>query len=185
MLAILYVALPFDLMATSFLDTRIAIMLGFLLFAAVDPVRLPRRSGWRRHRADRAVCGAHGSCGGGLDGTPARPRRPPDRHRGCTTRGLGRHDQRAAGGGAGILEAGPRSRLISNGLRTEYHMPALLIIERGAFWPLLFANPAQQPILLRPPTTGSPARRTTSPPMPHWRPIRTADRLSCATSITF
>ena len=42
-LAILYVALPFDLMATSFLDTRIAIMLGFLLFAAVDPVRLPRQ----------------------------------------------------------------------------------------------------------------------------------------------
>ena len=43
-LAILYVALPFDLMATSFLDTRIAIMLGFLLFAAVDPVRLPRQT---------------------------------------------------------------------------------------------------------------------------------------------
>ena len=28
--------------------------------------------------------------------------------------------------------------------------PALLLIERGAFWPLLFANPAQQPIRLRP-----------------------------------
>ena len=47
-------------------------------------------------------------------------------------------------------DAGPRSRLISNVLRTEYHLPALLIIERGAFWPLLFANPAQQPIRLRP-----------------------------------
>ena len=43
-LAILYVALPFDLMATSFVDTRIAIMLGFLLFAAVDPASLPRQA---------------------------------------------------------------------------------------------------------------------------------------------
>jgi hypothetical protein len=35
-------------------------------------------------------------------------------------------------------------------LRADYHLPALLLIERGAFWPVLFANPAQQPIALRP-----------------------------------
>jgi hypothetical protein len=35
-------------------------------------------------------------------------------------------------------------------LRTDYHLPALLLIEHGAFWPALFANPAQQPIRLRP-----------------------------------
>ena len=46
-------------------------------------------------------------------------------------------------------DAGPRSRRLSNTLRTDFHMPALLLIERGAFWPLLFANPAQQPIRLR------------------------------------
>jgi hypothetical protein len=47
-------------------------------------------------------------------------------------------------------DAGPRSRRISNLLRADYHLPALLLIERGAFWPILFANPAQQPIALRP-----------------------------------
>jgi hypothetical protein len=47
-------------------------------------------------------------------------------------------------------DAGPRSRRLSNTLRADYHLPALLLIERGAFWPLLFANPAQQPIRLRP-----------------------------------
>ena len=36
-LVIVYAASPFDLMSASFLDTRVAIMLGFLLFAAVDP----------------------------------------------------------------------------------------------------------------------------------------------------
>jgi hypothetical protein len=46
--------------------------------------------------------------------------------------------------------AGRRSRRLSNTLRTEFHLPALLLIERGAFWPILFANPAQQPISLRP-----------------------------------
>jgi hypothetical protein len=35
-------------------------------------------------------------------------------------------------------------------LRADYHLPALLLIERRAFWPVLFANPAQQPIALRP-----------------------------------
>jgi len=35
-------------------------------------------------------------------------------------------------------------------LRADYHLPALLLIEREAFWPMLFANPAQQPIQLRP-----------------------------------
>ena len=47
--------------------------------------------------------------------------------------------------------AGPRNRLLSNGLRADYHLPALLVIERRAFWPLLFANPAQQPFRLRQP----------------------------------
>ena len=150
-LAILYAALPFDLMATSFLDTRIAIMLGFLLFAAVDPVRLSRQvrlaagigltvlfavrmavvaEVWTEHRRDladlRAVIAAV----------------PPGASVVMTNVPL---EEAPA-----YWDAGPRSRLISNVLRTEYHLPALLIIERGAFWPLLFANPAQQPIRLRP-----------------------------------
>jgi hypothetical protein len=151
MLAILYVALPFDLMATSFLDTRIAIMLGFLLFATVDPLRTPRlvrlvagigltmlfavriavvAEVWKEHRRDLAE----------LRTVIADV--PP----GATVYMTNVPLEEAPA----YWDVGPRSRLISNVLRTEYHLPALLIIERGAFWPLLFANPAQQPIRLRP-----------------------------------
>lgn len=35
--------------------------------------------------------------------------------------------------------------------RLDGHLPALLLIERRAFWPLLFADPAQQPVAVRPP----------------------------------
>lgn len=150
-LAILYAALPFDLMGASFLDTRIAIMLGFLLFAAVDPVRLPRQPRravaaglaalfavrmevvvevWAEHRRDladlRAVI-ADVPPGASVYMTNVPQEEAPT-----------------------YWDAGPRSRRLSNTLRADYHLPALLLIERGAFWPLLFANPAQQPIRLRP-----------------------------------
>jgi len=152
LLAVAYLLLPFDLKSTSFLDTRVAIMLGFLLFAAVDPGNLPPRAkrlagvaltllfavrmtvvaqAWTEHRRDladlRSVIGAVPP-GASVYMTNVPPDEAP-----------------------AYWASGPRNRLLSNGLRAEYHMPALLFIERGAFWPLLFANPAQQPILLRPP----------------------------------
>ena len=150
-LAILYMAVPFNLMGTSFVDTRIAIMLGFLLFAAVDTVCLPRQAGrvvaaglaamfavrmavvadvWvdqRRDLADlRTVIAAVPP--GALVYMTNVPREEAQTY----------------------WDTGPRSRMLSNILRTDYHLPALLLIEHGAFWPLLFANPAQQPIRLRP-----------------------------------
>jgi len=33
----------------------------------------------------------------------------------------------------------------------QSHMPALLVIERRAFWPLLFADASQQPLVVKPP----------------------------------
>jgi hypothetical protein len=151
LLIILYVALPFDLMSGSFLDTRVALMLGFLLFAAVDPVRLPWRmrgvmqaglvvlfaarmavvaEAWTEHRRDlaelRSVIAAV----------------PP----GALVYMTNVPQQDAPT----YWDAGPRSRRLSNTLRTDFQIPALLLIERGAFWPILFANPAQQPIELRP-----------------------------------
>jgi hypothetical protein len=150
-LAIAYAVLPFDLMAASFLDTRIAIMLGFLLFAVVDPQRLPRHVGrtvatalaalfavrmavvaevYMEHRRDladlRSVI-AHVPPGAKVYMTNVPQEEAPD-----------------------YWDAGPSSRRLSNTLRADYHLPALLLIERGAFWPVLFANPAQQPIALRP-----------------------------------
>jgi hypothetical protein len=150
-LAVLYLALPYNLMSGSFVDTRVAIMLGFLLFAAVDPVRMPRHAGrviaaglaalfavrmtvvavvWQEHRRDLAD----------LRATIAAV--PPG-----TRVYLSNVPQEEA---PAYWDAGPRSRRLSNGLRADYHLPALLLIEHQAFWPLLFANPAQQPIRLRP-----------------------------------
>ena len=150
-LAVLYVVLPFDLMSASFFDTRIAIMLGFLVFAVVEPTYLPwqpRRvvaaglvtlfavrmavlaQAWVEHRRDladlRAVIAAV----------------PP----GASVYMTNVPQEEAPA----YWDAGPLSRRLSNTLRADYHLPALLLIERGAFWPVLFANPAQQPIRLRP-----------------------------------
>jgi hypothetical protein len=151
LLAVLYVALPFDLMSGSFVDTRVAIMLGFLPFAAVDPVRLPWHAGraaaaglavlfavrmavvaevWTEHRRDLA------------DLRAVIADVPP----GALVYMTNVPQEEAPG----YWDKGPLSRRLSNGLRADYHLPALLMIERRAFWPILFANPTQQPIRLRP-----------------------------------
>jgi len=150
-LTISYPVLPFDLMSASFLDTRVAVMLGFLLFAAVDPVRLSPRACqgiafgctvlfvvrmavlaevWAEHRRDLAELREV------IAGVPP----------GAIVYVTNVPQEEAPA----YWDAGPRSRRLSNTLRADYHLPALLLIERGAFWPVLFANPAQQPIRLRP-----------------------------------
>jgi hypothetical protein len=151
LLVILYPLLPFDLMSASFFDTRVAVMLGFLLFAATEPAPLPSQVGrlvatglaalfvvrmtvladvWVEHRRDlaelRSVIGAV----------------PP----GALVYVTNVPQEEAPA----YWDAGPRSRRLSNTLRADYHLPALLLIERRAFWPILFANPAQQPIRLQP-----------------------------------
>ncbi len=43
------------------------------------------------------------------------------------------------------------ARTLSDGTATDTHLPALLTIERRAWWPFLFDNPSQQPIAVPPP----------------------------------
>jgi hypothetical protein len=45
----------------------------------------------------------------------------------------------------------PSARCIPGLYRTDGHVAALLLIERRAFWPLLFADPRQQPVRINPP----------------------------------
>ena len=148
-LIILYAVLPFDLMSASFVDTRIAIMLGFLAFAAVDPV-------WpRAHRAIavalallfvvRMAVLADVWAGQRRDLAELRSviaAVPP----GALVYMTSVPQEEAPA----YWDAGPHSRRLSNTLRSDFHLPALLLIERHAFWPILFANPTQQPIRLRP-----------------------------------
>ncbi len=145
-----YVVLPFDLKSASFLDTRVAVMVGWLVFAVVDPVvvrpmawRLVAVGGmalflvrmgvladaWTDHRRDLAELRSV------IAGVPP----------GATVYATNVPQDEAPA----YWDAGPRSRRLSNTLRMDYHLPALLLIERRAFWPGLFANPAQQPIRLR------------------------------------
>ena len=140
-LAVLYVAAPDALKGTANLDARFAIMLGFLLFGAVLPTRLPGFAfgglallfavrmtvlgvAWVEHRHDLA-------------------------------------DVRAAIAGVEpgarvfiakvVRDDGPTSRRLSTGTPLDDHLPALLLIEHRAFWPFLFDNAGQQPVDTLPP----------------------------------
>jgi hypothetical protein len=144
----LYLATPWPFKGTYFLDTRFAIMLGFLLFAGMLPSALPRSAGvaaamiftslfivrmatlafaWHQHQHDfaafRAVV-ATVEPGARVIVASVSPEEAPSYWR-----------------------DGPLSRRLSNGIRLDYHLPALLLIEHRAFWPFLFDNPSQQPIV--------------------------------------
>ncbi len=140
LLALIFVAAPDTIKGGTFLDVRLALMFGLLLFAGIAPapprslrpwamllgLLLVLRSGvvglaWYDHRQDLA------------DLRAAIASVPPS---------------------AKVLAAEGEApdRLVMPGLyRLDSHLPALLLIERRAFWPLLFADPAQQPLMVRPP----------------------------------
>ena len=147
LLLIVFLAAPYAWKGTYALDTRFAIMLGFMAFAGFVPTRWPpgfRRvavaglvllfttrmallmTAWAAHAADladlRAVL------------APVQP------------------GQSVYVAEAGLQEApaywsaNPRWRLLSNGARTDEHLGALALIEHRAYWPFEFDNASQQPI---------------------------------------
>lgn len=143
----LYLASPGAFKGTYFVDTRFIVMLGFLLFGALLPTDLPRGArlaavtvflvlfgvrmatvayAWHQHRHD--VAGMQSVIASVEPGarvflTSVPPEQAPDYWRN-----------------------GPLARRLSNGIRVDYHLAALLLIERRAFWPFLFDNPSQQPV---------------------------------------
>jgi hypothetical protein len=147
-----FVGAPWALKGTYFFDTRFVILLGYLLFAAVQPIYETRppaifatclfaalftmRMGvvghaWHEHSRDvtdmRTVIasvppGAH------VMVAQVTPAAAPE---------YWRHV--------------PLSRMLSFGLSLDTHLPALLLIERRAYWPFLFDNPSQQPVETLPP----------------------------------
>jgi hypothetical protein len=153
--ALLYVAAPSEYKGTYNLDMRFVVYLGFLLFGAVAPMGLQPRTGrfilagvaalfmvrmavvsdvWIGHNRDLAQLRtviAHAEPGSLVFITDVKPEDEPD-----------------------YWANGPRARWLSNGLRMDPHWPALLLIERRAWWPYLFDNPSQQPIRTRQPYRG-------------------------------
>jgi hypothetical protein len=138
-----FLAAPYAWKGTYHLDTRLAVMLDFMLFAGFIPGRWPRRwhvfpavavallftarmavltIAWAAHQADiddiRFVL------------QPVRPGQAVY----------------VASAGVADASAGTRWRQMSDGSRTDIHLGALALIERRAWWPFEFDNVSQQPM---------------------------------------
>jgi hypothetical protein len=148
----LYAVAPLGFKGTGYIDARFAVMFGFLVFAGVRPVRLPRRAALLvavavvalfavRTSQVTAIWYAHNRDLAELRDVISEVE-PGSRVLVATV-----DDNEVAPAERGFL----RRQYLSDGTRLDGHTAALLLIERHAFWTFLFANPDQQPIELRSP----------------------------------
>ena len=150
-LGLLWAVAPYGWKGTWALDARFAVMVGFMVFAAIDPARMPRRAAqaaaallgglfvlrmallafaWHGHAgvlAELRQVIAAVPAGATVDVTTVTPAEAP-----------------------AYWRRSPGARLLWDGSALDAHMAALLPIERRAFYPFLFADPAQQPMVMRP-----------------------------------
>ena len=142
-----FVVAPSTVKGGTFVDLRFAVMIGLLLFAGMQPRLLPLptmlvvaigalvvlRSSfigmmWFDHRHDLA------------DVRAALALVEPGA-RVIVARGKPGH----------LTDVQPPERALPGLYRLDGHIAALLVIERHAFWPLLFADSTQQPLIVKPP----------------------------------
>jgi hypothetical protein len=148
-----YICLPFSVAGGAFLDSRAPLILTLTLAAGIRPPLSPawlRRGAavtlaaalivevslvgivWRAHEAEVTELRASIA--------PV----PPGSRVLAVSAPFDKDDP--------YWRAAPPGLLLALGrLRTDYHLPALLAIDRRAFWPLLFSDPSQHPIAVRPP----------------------------------
>lgn len=132
----------------AFIDLRFAMMMGLLLFAGIQPHLTSRqailtglvvgalivlRSGyvgmtWIDHRQDLA-----------------------DLRAAIANVQPGARVLAARGHPGGETNVQPAERALPGIYRLDGHLAALVVIERSAFYPLLFADPTQQPVIVKPP----------------------------------
>lgn len=158
-LAILFVAAPFAAAGGAVLDARLPVMAAFLIFAGLAPQMSLRDGG-----AIAAVLIAVGVA----------------RSAEIAVNWQGRAEDLAelrtilapVGPGAKVLPAQTdfrdplhegHGRVLQGFMRVDDHLAALALIERRAFWPLLFADPAQQPVVVLPPYDRMAATGMTAP----------------------
>ncbi len=137
----------------AFIDSRVPIMLGLVLFAGVAPLGLPRRETivvtllaitlillhvasvadvWTEHTRDLADFRATVAPVQAGAKVLVVTGRPVDPH-------------------GGSLPDSHKNRALPGYMILDTHMPALLVLEHRAFWPLLFTAGAQQPVTVLPP----------------------------------
>jgi hypothetical protein len=146
---------PFAWKGTFALDTRFAIMLGFMLFAGFIPERWPT---WFRCTAAAALLVLLTARIALV--TTAWAAHAADIADLRTVLALVQPGQTVYVAEASMNEApaywaaNPRWRMLSNGARTDEHLGALVLIERRAYWPFEFDNVSQQPLKTREPYRG-------------------------------
>jgi hypothetical protein len=150
LLAVLFPAMPNDLKGTSLVAVRLAVMLGFVAVIAVRTVLPSRLAGlvfcaFAALFAVRIAVVAVAWWGYRTDVADIRALiariQPGER---VTQLDIDRFDV------PDYYDRAPMAWRMSDGLWTEPHLMALVVIERRAFWTNLFVNPDQQPLLFRP-----------------------------------
>jgi hypothetical protein len=146
-LALLYLVAPFAAAGGTFLDTRIPLMVALLAFAGIAP-QVDLRAGaliaiaFSLLLVGRAAITAQNWQGRARDLADLRA------------------ELAYVEPGAKLLPTETKlpdafppgsGRVLPNLSRLDEHLGALAVIERHAFWPLLFADPGQQPLVVRPP----------------------------------
>jgi len=168
LLAALYVAAPAEFKGGTFIDTRLALMTGLLLFAGLDPNPPSRRAAWLIAVAFvglfliRSACVAAAWVDHRKDLAEIRAAIAPVPP--------GARVLVARGDASGRTDVKLSSRAIPGLYRLDGNLGSLLVIERHAFWPLQFADPSQQPLVVK-----APYRDIAAQPlgeMVDWRDLR-------------
>ena len=145
----LFLISPFGFKGTGYVDARFTVIFGFLLFAMTLPLRSTKKQTLSfgsamlilfciRTAQTSAVWSAHN--------------RDLEQLRGAIS--AVEPGSRVLVAAVSLEEADPlqpnflQRQYLSDGSRLDGHTAALLLIERHAFWPFLFANPEQQPVEL-------------------------------------
>jgi hypothetical protein len=150
-LALLYVFAPASTKGVGFVDMRIPVMAGFVMFATTLPRPAPRFAAV----TVAAVCALLAARSLGVAKVWSDHRRDLAAFRELIapiTPGARLLSAISYGRPGNIVVPGVPASLNVPGLYyVNLHMPALAVIERHAYWPLLFADPGQQPLSTRPP----------------------------------
>lgn len=148
----IYLACPFVMKQTGFIDARFPVMIGLLGIAGIRPVRLAPRprlllaavlavTFLARTASLAAVWYGHNQDVADMRQVIASV--PP----GARVLVVAVDPQDAPEYWTNL----PRGREIPYYFRIEFHLPALLLLEHRAFWPCMFTEHLQQPVSLRPP----------------------------------
>ena len=167
-LAVVYVAAPARFNGGTYLDVRLALMIVLLLFAglSLNPPRrrlLPMAIAFCGLMLLRSACVAATWVGHREDLAEVRAAIAP------VTPGA--RVLVVRGDPSNGTNNKPAGRAMPGFYRLDGHLGALLVIERHAFWPLLFADPRQQPVVV------NTAYRDTAGPLGDlvgWRDLRPA-----------